>query len=111
MGGGSDDAVGGKLGVSVKALTPEQTKQLSQSLHLSGPEGVVVDDVKPGSPADDLEIQRFDVILSINHADVKSTNDFNRLEAQLKPGQDVLLLIARQTSRGYSTYFLADQLP
>lgn len=111
MGSGPEDASGGKLGVSVKALTSEQAKQLSQSLHLSGPEGVMVDDVKPGSPADDLQIQRLDVILSINHADVKSTNDFNRLEAQLKRGQDVLLLIARQNSRGYSTYFLADQLP
>ena len=95
----------------MKALTADQTKQLSQSLHLANPQGVMVDDVKPGSMADNLEIQRFDVILSINHTDVKSLNDFNRLQAQLKPGEDVLLLIARRSSRGYSTYFLADQLP
>lgn len=108
---GPGDTSGGKLGVSVKALTADQTKQLSQSLHLANPQGVMVDDVKPGSMADNLEIQRFDVILSINHTDVKSLNDFNRLQSQLKPGQDVLLLIARRNSRGYSTYFLADQLP
>ncbi len=97
--------------MSVKALNPDEAKRLADQLHLEHPDGVVVDDVRPGSLADDLELQRFDVILSINRTDVRSVNDFNRLQSQLKPGQDVLLWIARRNGRGYTTYYLADRLP
>jgi serine protease Do len=99
----------GALGLSVKDLAPDQVKQITAQLRR--PAGVMVDDVDPGSFADDLSIQRFDVILSINRADVHSVADFKRLQSQLKSGQDVLLMIARRTQRGYSTLFLADQLP
>jgi serine protease Do len=110
-GEGSEDHTGGALGMSVKALNPDEAKQLADQLHLGHPDGVVVDDVRPGSLADDLELQRFDVILSINHTEVRSVDDFNHLQSQLKSGQDVLLWIARRNGRGYTTYYLADRLP
>ena len=101
----------GSLGVSVKDLDTDEAKELSTQLHLPQPTGVIVVDVTPGSFADDLGLERFDVILSVNHTDVRSTDDFNHLQSQLKSGQDVLLLIARRSGSMYATLFLADQLP
>ncbi len=101
----------GAMGLSVKDLSPEQAKQIATGLHRSHAAGVMVEDVEPGSFADDLNLQRFDVILSVNRQDVRSAADFNRLQSQLKSGQNVLLLIARRTGSGYVTSFVADQLP
>ncbi len=104
---------GGILGLSVKNLTPQTSEDVSKQLNLPKPEGVVVADVAPGGFADGLQppIRQFDVILSINHTAIHSVDDFNRLQAQLKPGQDVLLLVAERDRGGYTTTFLADRLP
>jgi serine protease Do len=103
---------GGVMGVAVRNLPREQAQDLADQLHLEGRQGVIVMDVKPGSFAADLMVQRGDVILSLNRKPVASVEDFNRLQGQLKSGQDVLLLIARRNmQRGFSTYFLADRLP
>ncbi|HLI30298.1 MAG TPA: trypsin-like peptidase domain-containing protein [Terriglobia bacterium] len=109
----SSPAIGakGSLGVTVKDLGPGDAKDLSAQLHLPQPAGVMVVEVTPGSFADNVGLERFDVILSINHTDVRSSVDFDHLQSQLKSGQDVLLLIARRTGSKYSTLFLADQLP
>ncbi len=116
-GGESDRAgaevehAGGILGLSVKNFTPEQARELAGQLRLSSPQGVLVTDVKPGSFGEDLGIQRFDVVLSVDHKPVTSVEDFNRLQSQLKSGNDVLFLIARRSGRGFITEFLADRLP
>ncbi|MGH9470294.1 MAG: trypsin-like peptidase domain-containing protein [Terriglobia bacterium] len=110
--GAAVSRVSGILGVAVKNLAPDQAKQISSQLHLARPEGVMVDDVRPGGFADDLGLARFDVVLAINHHDVPSADAFNRLQRALKPGEDVLLLIARQSGpANYTTLFLADRLP
>ena|SRR5487761_202951 len=101
----------GSLGVTVKSLDPSDAKDLSDQLRLPHPAGVMVTDVMPGSFADSVGLERFDVILSVNHTEVRSSDDMSHLESQLKPGQDVLLLIARRSGSKYSTLFLADQLP
>lgn len=101
----------GSLGVSVKDLDPDEAKDLSNQLHLPQPAGVMVTEVTPGSFADNVGLERFDVILSVNHTNVRSSDGFNRVQADLKSGQDVLLLIARRAGSKYSTLFLADQIP
>ena len=70
-----------------------------------------MNDVKPGSFAQDVGLQRNDVILSINQKAVTSVDDFNRLQSHLKSGQDVLFLLARRNGRSFTTLFLADRLP
>jgi serine protease Do len=102
---------GGILGLSVRSLTSDQTGELADQLHLSGPQGVLVSDVKSSGFAADLGVQRGDVILGLNHQPVRSAEDFSRLQSQLKSGQDVLLLIARRTQRTFTTIYLADRLP
>ena len=108
---GSGEEVGGVLGFSVRNLTREMARELSDQLHLDGSQGVVVTDVKAGSFASDLGVQRGDVVLSVNQRPVSSVEEFNHLQSQLKSGNDVVLLVARRTQRTFTTLFLADRLP
>jgi serine protease Do len=101
----------GALGVTVQNLTPQQFRQLDGSLHLGSPQGIVVSSVDPSGVAADMGVVPGDTILSINHRTVRSLDDFMRFQAALKPGQDVLLLIARRSGRQFEPLFLADTLP
>ena len=101
----------GVLGLSVKSLVPDQAREIAGQLHLANPQGVLVSSVKPGGFAEDVGLQRLDVVLSINQKAVSSVEDFNRLQSELKSGQDVLFLIARRNGRSFTTLFLADRLP
>jgi len=101
----------GVLGLSVKSLLPDQAREIAGQLHLANPQGVLVSSVKPGGFAEDVGLQRLDVVLSINQKAVSSVEDFNRLQSELKSGQDVLFLIARRNGRNFTTLFLADRLP
>ena len=109
---GASNNDGGPLGLSVKNLTPDQARTIARDLRLSGPEGVVIADVKGGSFADDLGLGRFDVILSINRQPILSVDDFHRTASALKSGQNALFLVARESDGGgFTTVFLADRLP
>jgi serine protease Do len=101
----------GVLGLSVRNLSADLAQQISKQLQLGHPGGVLVEAVSPGSFADDLLIQRSDIILSINHEEVHSVDDFDRVQKQLRPGEDVLFLIAHREGPGFSTDFRADRLP
>ena len=101
---------GGVLGMSVRALTKEQAQELTPQLHLTGPQGVMVTEVEVGGFASDLGVQPGDVLLGINRRPLATTDDFNRLQSQLKSGSDVLLLIARRSQRTFITLYLADRL-
>jgi serine protease Do len=73
---------------------------------------VIVQEVKPGSFADDVGLARGDVILEINKQPVDGEDAFNRMAASLKSGQDVVFLV-RQRGSGpqQGTIFLAGTLP
>ena len=105
------DASEGALGLQVRNLTPDQSKDIVSQLHLAEPQGVIVKDVSSSGFASDLGLFRGDVILSINRQPVKSVDDFARLQSHLKSGQDVLLLVARRDEQTYTTLYLADRLP
>jgi serine protease Do len=107
----SIDTGKGQMGISVKNLTTDQARAIARDLRLPSPEGVVVTDARPGSFADDLGLSRFDVILTMNHQQVLSVDDFNRIQSGLKSGQSVLFLVARESDTGFTTQFVADKLP
>jgi serine protease Do len=97
-----------KLGVTVRALTPE----MADRLNVPSGQGVVVQDLKPGSFGDDVGLTRGDVILEINKQKVNSTEDFDRIQSGLKSGQDVVFLVRqRGAGRNDGTIFLAGTLP
>lgn len=97
----------GKLGLNVRALTQDMADRLDVPV-----KGVIVQEVKPGSFADDVSLQRGDVILEINKQPVNSEDDFNRVAASLKSEQDVVFLVRqRGAGRQDGTVFLAGTLP
>ena len=69
-------------------------------------------DVKPGSFAEDIGLNRGDVVMEINKQPVNGVDDFNRIESMMKSGQDVVFLVRpRGASRQDGTIFLAGTLP
>src|SRR5579884_2262285 len=106
-GGPSSAPKQSKLGVNVRDLTPE----MADRLNVPSGQGVIVQDVKPGSFADDVGLTRGDVILEINKQKVNSTDDFDRIQSTLKSGQDVVFLVRqRGAGRNDGTIFLAGTL-
>jgi serine protease Do len=97
-----------KFGVTVRKLTPE----MAERLDVPPGKGVVVQDVKPGSFAEDIGLNRGDVILEVNKQPVNSDDDLARIESSLKSGQDVAFLV-RQRGAGSQTGtgFLGGTLP
>jgi serine protease Do len=97
-----------KLGLSVRAVTSD----IADRLDIPAGKGVIVQDVKPGSFADDVGLNRGDVILEINKQPVNSEDDFTRISSTLKSGQDVVFLVrSRGAGRQEGTIFLAGTLP
>jgi serine protease Do len=97
-----------KLGATVRRLTPE----MAERLDMPAGKGVIVQDVKPGSFAEDINLGRGDVVLEINKQPVNSEDDFAKVESGLKSGQDVVFLVRpRGATRQDGTVFLAGTLP
>jgi serine protease Do len=97
-----------KFGITVRKLTPE----MAEKLDMPAGKGVIVQDVKPGSFADDINLGRGDVILEINKQPVNSEEEFAKAESSLKSGQDVVFLVRpRGSSRQDGTIFVPGTLP
>ena len=88
-------------GVQVDELTSGIRQQLGLTPEV---EGVVVTDVREGSPAADAGLQRGDVIEQINRQQVKSESDYRRLIGQA--GKATLILLV---NRGGNTTFMVVQ--
>jgi serine protease Do len=99
--------VEGKLGISVRPITPDMAERLGVPAN----KGVIVSDVKPGSFAEDILLSRGDVILEVNKQTVNNEESFRRITGQLKSGQDVVFLVRQGRGRNSSTIFLAGTLP
>jgi len=97
-----------KFGVTVRNITPD----LADRLGIPASKGVVVQDVKQGSFAEDLGLNRGDVILEVNKQPVNNPDDFTKIESSLKSGQDVVFLVRPRGARAQDgTIFLAGTLP
>jgi len=105
---GEEEQKASKLGVSVRAVSPD----LAERFNIPAGKGVVVQDVKQGSFAEDLPLNRGDVILEINKQQVNSPEEFAKVEGALKSGQDVVFLVRPRGARAQDgTIFLAGTLP
>jgi serine protease Do len=90
-----------QLNMAVVDLSAEQRGQLGLD-----DRGVLVKEVAPG-PAASAGVRADDVILMLNHVDVKSASQFSQLVKKLPPGKPVPLLV----QRGDGRMFLALTLP
>ncbi len=95
-----------KLGVTVKSVTPD----LAERMDVPAGKGVIVQEVKPGSFAEDVSVNRGDIILEINKQPVNTEEEFHRIESALKSGQDVVFLL-KPRGRGSNTVLLGNTLP
>ncbi len=93
-----DGPQSGKLGLAVSNLTPESRQQFNvpDQVH-----GVVVQNVRPASPADDAGIQPGDIILEVDRKPADSASQFANEVHQNKDGKDLLMLV---WSKGNSSY-------
>lgn len=111
---GEDDSTQGeeqpqesKMGLTVRSVSPD----LADRLGIPAGKGIIVQDVKPGSFAEDVGLSRGDVILEINKQPVNNDADFKRVQSSLKSGQDVVFLVRQGRGRNAGTIFLAGTLP
>jgi serine protease Do len=88
----------GRWGLSLADLTPDERNELQaqKSVH-----GAIVEDVQPGSPADNAGLQRGDVIMEVNRHSVKSAAEVAQVLSNVPNGQDALVLV---WSKGGSTF-------
>jgi serine protease Do len=96
-----------KLGITVKAVTPEMAERMGT------PEGkgVQVTDVKPDSFGDDIQLQPGMIILKVNKQPVNSEEDFRKATSQLKSGQDVVFLVRAGRGPNGGNTFISGTLP
>jgi serine protease Do len=78
------------LGVTLSELTP----QLANERNLKGVRGLLVQDVDPTGIAFDAGVTKNMVIERINRSPVSTTQDFEKIVSNLKPGDPVVLHVA-----------------
>ena len=101
--GSQDDEGGtntGKLGLTVSNLTSDARQQINAPDQIHG---VVVESVRPASPADDAGIQPGDVILEVNRKPADSASQFANEVHRNEDGKDLLLLVWSKGNASYRT--------
>jgi serine protease Do len=88
----TSEADHGKMhwGVGLSDLTPDVRQQLQAPGDIHG---AVIEQVQPGSSADNAGLQRGDVIVQVNRHDVQSASDVKQALAGVPKGKDALLLV------------------
>jgi len=84
------------LGLSDLDQSTRDQIQVPATVH-----GAVIDEVQPGSPADDAGLQRGDVIVQVDRKDMSGAADVRNALQNIPKGQDALLLV---WSNGGSTF-------
>ena len=91
---GSDDSANGERkmhwGIGLGNLTPELREQLQAPHEMHG---AVIEQVQPGSSADNAGLQQGDIILEVNRHKVQSASDVQQALSSVAKGQDALLLV------------------
>jgi serine protease Do len=77
------------LGVTIQEVTPG----IAKAVGLNSPEGALVNDVSPNSPASRAGLQSGDVILAINGTPVNESNQLRMNVSLMNPGQTVHLKV------------------
>lgn len=98
-----------RFGITIENLTDARRQNLGVKQH-----GVLISAVEPASFADDIGMQRGDVLVEINRQPVNTVDDVKRIQNMLKPGEAVAFRVLRQLQSGrneWTPLFLAGSLP
>jgi serine protease Do len=98
--GGDKGGQKGRIGVAVANLDSDARQQLEVPDQVKG---VVVQDVKPGSPADDAGLQQGDVIQEVNRKPAASASQFADDVHAAPADKDILLLVWSHGNSSYRT--------
>jgi len=77
-------------GIGIASLTPDIREQLQVPSEVHG---AVVEQVQPGSSADNAGLQQGDIILEVNRHPVQSVSDVQQALSNVPKGQDALILV------------------
>src|SRR5271170_5963989 len=80
----------GRWGLSLADLTADVRNELQAQASVHG---AIVEEVKPGSPADNAGLQRGDVIMEVDRHAVKSAADVAQNLSSVPNGQDAIVLV------------------
>ena len=80
-----------QFGLTVQEITADMAKHFG----LSEKTGVIVTDVKNGSPADEAGLKVEDIILKVNNVAISSLSDYLKETAKGGPRDVVLFLVKR----------------
>jgi serine protease Do len=86
-------------GMAVQELTPLLAQQLGLE---AGTTGVVISDIKSGSPAAEAGLRPGDLIKEMDRKAIKSLDDYHQALNQVKKGDNLLLLIKRGSGAFYA---------
>jgi len=97
-----------RFGITIENLTDARRDNMGIKQH----GGVLISAVEPGSFAEDIGMQRGDVLVEVNRQLVNSVDDVKRIQNSLKSGEAVAFRILRQDRRGgdWTPVFLAGTL-
>ena len=90
----------GKIGVAVADLNGPARQQFNVPDNVRG---VVVQQVRPGSPADDAGLQPGDVIMEVDRKPAQTPSEFADQVHNTPSGQDLLLLVWSHGNASYRT--------
>jgi len=82
----------GRLGVVIQEVTAD----LADSFGLKTPQGALVSEIEPGSPADKAGLQVSDIILKFNGHPIQTSIDLPRMVGATRPGSSARLDIWRK---------------
>jgi serine protease Do len=80
-----------EIGLRVQRITPEAARRLG----LNSTKGVLVVEIQPGSPAEQVGLEPADVIREVNQRPVNNVRDFERAVRQSRRGDRILFLVQR----------------
>jgi len=96
-----------RFGITIENLTDARRENMGIKQH-----GVLISAVETSSFAEDIGMQRGDVLVEINRQPVNTVEDVKRIQNALKPGEAVAFRILRQSGRNeWTPLFLAGSLP
>ncbi len=113
----SDEKNGGegvqKFGITIGGLSVSA----KQGMGYNGPGAVEIQSIESGSFADQIGLEKGDIILELNRQTINSPADVTRIQSALKPGDSVAFRFARQANNGprggggWQPLFAAGKLP
>jgi len=95
-----------RLGVNVQNLTDSDREQMGLKAG-----SVVIASVEPGSFAEDIGLQKGDVLVEINRHHVTSGADVRNLMQAAKPGEAMAFKLMRNAGGNWASVFAAGTVP